>query len=180
MKSKYTKEVLQEALNEARSFAEVVRKLGLKNSGGNHRNIKRHIRYHKLDTNHIKGQSWAKGRSFEDSESIRKNVERQGRRIPDEEFFSENAPPSARGTRIKERLLRKGWEEKCSECGMTHWRGQKMSMDVDHINGINNDNRLSNLRFLCPCCHRQTDTWGNKSGLKEKRGRVPQRQRDTA
>ena len=42
------------------------------------------------------------------------------------------------------------------------WLGKSISLQLDHINGINNDNRIENLRFLCPNCHSQTDTWGNK------------------
>ena len=41
-------------------------------------------------------------------------------------------------------------------------------MHLDHINGVNNDNRICNLRFLCPNCHSQTDTYGGKSNKKEK------------
>ena len=42
---------------------------------------------------------------------------------------------------------------KCSICGITEWNGKTLSLELDHINGINNDNRLENLRFLCPNCH---------------------------
>jgi hypothetical protein len=42
------------------------------------------------------------------------------------------------------------------------WRGEKLSLDLDHINGINDDHRKSNLRFLCPNCHSQTHTFRNK------------------
>ncbi len=42
------------------------------------------------------------------------------------------------------------------------WRGKRLVLHVDHVNGINNDNRLPNLRFLCPNCHSQTPTFGNR------------------
>jgi len=47
----------------------------------------------------------------------------------------------------------------CAICGITDWLGQSLSLHLDHINGINNDNRLENLRLLCPNCHSQTDTY---------------------
>ena len=52
---------------------------------------------------------------------------------------------------------------KCSICGITEWNGKTLSLELDHINGINDDNRLENLRFLCPNCHSQTDTYGARN-----------------
>jgi 5-methylcytosine-specific restriction endonuclease McrA len=70
---------------------------------------------------------------------------------------------------VKKRLLRAGLlRNECFECGLTHWRGRKLSLHIDHINGVNNDHRLENLRLLCPNCHSQTETYG---GLNMKRRR---------
>ena len=57
---------------------------------------------------------------------------------------------------------------KCASCGITDsWNNHPLTLQLDHINGINNDNRLNNLRFLCPNCHSQTDTFcgGNVSKM---------------
>jgi Zn finger protein HypA/HybF involved in hydrogenase expression len=55
-------------------------------------------------------------------------------------------------------------EYKCSKCGITDWHGEPLTIELDHINGINNDNRPENLRWLCPNCHSQTPT--HKNGKK--------------
>lgn len=52
---------------------------------------------------------------------------------------------------------------KCSICGCTEWNNKTLSLELDHINGINNDNRIENLRFLCPNCHSQTATYGSRN-----------------
>lgn len=52
---------------------------------------------------------------------------------------------------------------KCALCGLTKWNNKTISLELDHINGINNDNRLENLRFLCPNCHSQTCTYGSRN-----------------
>lgn len=52
---------------------------------------------------------------------------------------------------------------KCAICGNIEWMGKTLSLELDHINGINNDNRLENLRFLCPNCHSQTTTYGSRN-----------------
>lgn len=72
-------------------------------------------------------------------------------------------------TRLKQRLVReKIFEYKCVECGNEgEWLGKPITLQLDHINGVNNDNRIENLRFLCPNCHSQTDTHGAKN-LKNK------------
>jgi len=51
---------------------------------------------------------------------------------------------------------------KCSNCGLENWLGKTLSLDLDHIDGNNKNNKPDNLRLLCPNCHRQTPTWGNK------------------
>lgn len=60
---------------------------------------------------------------------------------------------------ISENLL----EYKCALCGISEWNGEELSLELDHINGVNNDNRIENLRFLCPNCHSQTSTYGAKN-----------------
>ena len=49
-----------------------------------------------------------------------------------------------------------------------NWKGQKLSLHLDHINGDSSDNRIDNLRFLCPNCHSQTDTYAGKNNKQNK------------
>lgn len=51
----------------------------------------------------------------------------------------------------------------CSECGISEWNDKKLALHLDHINGKSGDHRLENLRFLCPNCHSQTDTYTGKN-----------------
>lgn len=57
-------------------------------------------------------------------------------------------------------------EYKCAVCGINTWDNKPLSLELDHINGNNNDHRLKNLRFLCPNCHSQTRTYGSKNSVK--------------
>jgi hypothetical protein len=66
---------------------------------------------------------------------------------------------------VKRALIKLGIKEpnKCENCGLSEWLGQKMPIELDHINGNNLDNRLENLRFLCHNCHSLTPTWRGRN-----------------
>ena len=91
-----------------------------------------------------------------------------------EKLFSENSKHTRRVLRthiIRHNLL----PYVCACCGIKEWNGKTLSLELDHINGINNDNRLENLRFLCPNCHSQTSTYGAKNRqLQESKYDIPE------
>jgi len=66
---------------------------------------------------------------------------------------------------LKSRLIKEGiLKEICAECGQAAvWKGRRLVLVIDHINGVNNDHRLDNLRLLCPNCNSQTDTFAGKN-----------------
>lgn len=70
-------------------------------------------------------------------------------------------------SRLKIRLINEGIiKYKCGIVNCTNngmWLDKPISLQLDHINGINNDNRLENLRLLCPNCHSQTETYGGRN-----------------
>ena len=66
--------------------------------------------------------------------------------------------------RLKKRLIEDNVKEhKCEICGITEWMGQKVPLELDHIDGNHYNNELSNLRIVCPNCHAQQDTNSGKN-----------------
>lgn len=84
-------------------------------------------------------------------------------KIPISDLLVENRTQTSR-THLKMRLIREGLlQEQCYECGLIEWRGIKLSLHLDHINGKAKDNRIENLRLLCPNCHSLTTTYAGKN-----------------
>ena len=87
----------------------------------------------------------------------------KAKNLPIETYLTINSTTN-RG-HLKKRLLKEGYlENKCAVCGqLPEWNGKSLTLELDHINGLSNDNRLENLRIICPHCHSQTDNYAGKN-----------------
>jgi 5-methylcytosine-specific restriction endonuclease McrA len=94
---------------------------------------------------------------------IRGDVLARPRAMPIEILLVEDRPQTNR-SHLKRRLLSAGLKDnRCEECALTDWRGLPLNMEIHHVNGKGKDNRVENLKLLCPNCHSQTDSWGGRA-----------------
>lgn len=158
--SKYTKELLTPIVADSCSWAEVLKKLDLHLTGGNYRNIQGHVRHHCLDTRHFTGKGWARGKTKHDDARIKGISEKNSYVV--EDVLVKNSRGNINAGTLRRLAKNAGIPYTCANGHGNTWMGKPLTLHLDHINGTSNDNRVENLRFLCPNCHQQTPTWGNQ------------------
>jgi hypothetical protein len=154
-KVKYSKELLDEIVKGSISVAEVIRKLGLKQSGGNHSHITRRIVKYGISTEHFLGSGANSGTRHKGGPD---------KLLPHQVLVANRFDGRKEDIkRLRRAMIESGIPQLCS-CGLgVEWNGKKLVLQVDHIDGDPLNNRIENLRFLCPNCHSQTDNFGAKN-----------------
>jgi Zn finger protein HypA/HybF involved in hydrogenase expression len=138
-----------EVVKSSNSIREVLEKLNLKAAGGNYQCFHKRIKDLNISIDHFTDPKvWNKGKKFGPRRSL-------------EEYL--NGVP-IQSHKLKLRLIAEGLKQhKCECCGIKEWNNKPAPIELDHINGNHHDNRLENLRLLCPNCHAQTETYRGKN-----------------
>jgi len=131
---------LVSALKSQSSIAAALRSVSLKpDSGGAYVRCRRLIAEYHIDTSHFKGHGWNKGKTLPP-------------RRPIEDYLSGQTRISSHKLRL--RLLKEGLKKhQCESCQRTSWLDAPIPLELHHIDGNRENNRLDNLQILCPNCH---------------------------
>jgi hypothetical protein len=152
-KEYYEHENLENIVSKSFSYSDCLKAMNLSTRPGNYTTLKKYINLYKINIQHFyKDQTGGLSKYVF---NIKKEIN---------EILVENSTYST--SHLKDRLYKEGLKNRCCEiCEQNEeWMGRKMSLILDHINGINNDNRIENLRIVCPNCNATLDTHcrGNK------------------
>ncbi|MFZ4500433.1 MAG: HNH endonuclease signature motif containing protein [Minisyncoccia bacterium] len=152
---KWGDENLIAAVKDSLSVRQVIKKLGLIEAGGNYVQIQQRIKALNIDISHFTGKGWNKGGVF--------------RPIPLQELSSLLINGSlVQSHKLKKRLFREGLKK--PQCELCNWSKESLDgripVELDHINGNRFDNRIENLRILCPNCHSLQPTHRGKNKKK--------------
>ena len=138
------------AVRASRSLAQVLVTLGVR-PGGSQSRLAVRIRHLNLDTSHFAGQAWRRGVRTPTVPSRPLD-----QILIDGRFVTTST--------LKKRLIEEHLKPNhCEWCLREEWNGRPIPLELDHVNGRRDDNRLCNLRVLCPNCHAQTETYRGKN-----------------
>lgn len=144
-----TDEEFIQAIKDSFTIREALLKIGLAPAGGNYKTFHMRVKQLQLDLSHFLGQGHLKGKkhSWGNKISLQELLVKDSKRV----LFSNQ----------KSRIIDAGLlVNECAGCKLKDsWNGKKIVLHLDHINGDHFDHRIENLRFLCPNCHSQTETY---------------------
>lgn len=138
---------------QSKHYTEALSAFSLRNKGNNHKTIRARIKEEGLDATHFKLGAY---------EAARQALSKIERPVLDD-ILIEKSPFSR--AMVKRLLLTSGrLPNKCALCEMPpEWQGKKLVLVLDHINGVSDDNRIENLRLLCPNCNSQQATFAGRN-----------------
>ena len=144
---KYSKEEFEQIIKNSDNYADAIRQFGFATQhGNNYITLKKYIDLYDIDCSHFDKYKSKEKQTYTDKEIFKKD------------------------SKVSQNCLRNHYRNgnytkyECAICGQgPEWNGKPLTLTLDHINGKNNDNELSNLRWVCPNCDRQLDTFGYKN-----------------
>lgn len=139
---------LAQIVERSNSLADVIRALEMPLNSSSYTTVNRRIKHAKLSIEHFHTAAKPRKKPSPPTKVLRLRHKQEGR---------ENAE------RLRNALRAAGVRMVCVGCGIgPAWRGMELTLEVDHIDGNPLDCRMNNLRFMCPNCHQQTDTYGRR------------------
>lgn len=152
IKEIYFEENFRPIVEKSKSIGEILDNIGLRKAGGNYLVINKYINLYKIDISH-----------FETIKDRHKKMIESFVKRPIEEYLVKGR--SCHSSSLKKRLYKEGYFiPVCSICGQgENWHGVKISLILDHINGEHSDNRIENLRIVCPNCNAGLSTFAGRN-----------------
>lgn len=156
MKEKYKKENIELIIKKAKNWTDVLRSLNMSLHGNSRATLKKYVKLYNISISHFETDKDRYIRVNGNS-GIQKRIPLTEILVSDSAYTNTN--------HLKNRLYNEKIKKRiCEKCGQNEWwHNEKISLILDHINGINNDNRIENLRILCPNCNATLSTHGGKN-----------------